>query len=76
MAKLYVSVGREAGVRTKDLVGMLTRECGVAGHNLGKIDVFDRHSVVEVPAAMSEEVIQAARRTQLCNQRIKMRPFR
>ncbi len=76
MAKLYVSVGREANVKAKDLVTLLTRECGVAAHNVGKIDVFDRHSVVEVPESMSEEVIQAGRRAQVCNQRIKMRPFR
>ncbi|HEY3266370.1 MAG TPA: DEAD/DEAH box helicase [Armatimonadota bacterium] len=62
MARLYLSVGRQEGVRPADIVGMIANEAGISGHDIGSIEIFDRSSFVEVPARAADRVIQAMAR--------------
>jgi ATP-dependent RNA helicase DeaD len=59
MSRLYLSAGREAGIRPQDIVGMIANEAHMAGADIGSIEIFDRSSFVEVPAPASERVIRA-----------------
>lgn len=58
-AKLFLSVGERDGVRAGDLVGAITGEAGVDGHAVGKIDIRESHTVVEVHDSVSRQVIKA-----------------
>lgn len=58
MARLYLSAGREAGIRPQDIVGMIANEAHLPGTAIGSIEIFDRSSFVEVPAAAAEKVIR------------------
>ena len=57
-AHLRLSVGAKDRVRTSDLVGALLNAVGLAKHQIGRVDVRDTYSVVEVRA----EAAEAARR--------------
>jgi ATP-dependent RNA helicase DeaD len=59
--RLYISVGRDAGVRPQDLVGAITGETHLSGRDLGSIEITQRFSLVEVPEAQADEVIDAMR---------------
>ena len=59
MTRLFVSLGRSSGVRPQDLVGAITGETGLAGRDVGAIEITDRFSLVEVPADSADEVIAA-----------------
>jgi ATP-dependent RNA helicase DeaD len=59
MARLYLSAGREAGIRPQDIVGMIANEAHLPGSVIGSIERFDRSSFVEVPADVAEKVIRA-----------------
>ncbi|HEY6793244.1 MAG TPA: DEAD/DEAH box helicase [Kineosporiaceae bacterium] len=59
MTRLFVSLGRSSGVRPQDLVGAITGETGLAGADIGAIEITDRFSLVEVPAAAADDVITA-----------------
>ncbi|HEX8431978.1 MAG TPA: DbpA RNA binding domain-containing protein [Longimicrobium sp.] len=58
-ARLYVGVGERDGVRAGDLVGAIAGETNIAGSQVGKIDIRDTFSIVEVPAELAEKVIAA-----------------
>jgi ATP-dependent RNA helicase DeaD len=57
--KLFLSVGERDGLTAKDLVGAITGEAGVPGGKVGKIDIRESHSVVEVQEAVAGKVISA-----------------
>jgi ATP-dependent RNA helicase DeaD len=57
--RLFVSAGTRDGLGPGDLVGAITGETGLAGEAVGKIEVRESHSTVEVPGNAAESVIQA-----------------
>ena len=61
MARLFVGLGRAAGIRPQDLVGAIAGEAGISGREVGSIDIADRFSIVEVPEELAEQVIKAMR---------------
>jgi len=58
-AKLFISIGSQDGIRPGDLLGAVTGEAGIAGSQVGKIDVRDAHSQVEVDGRVANKVIRA-----------------
>ncbi|MGH3712349.1 MAG: DEAD/DEAH box helicase [Micromonosporaceae bacterium] len=63
VTRLYVGLGRRAGVRPQDLVGAIAGESGLPGRKIGSIEIADRFSLVEVPEAAADDVIAALKRT-------------
>jgi ATP-dependent RNA helicase DeaD len=58
-AKLFVSVGERDGLRAGDLLGAITGEAGVDGRAVGKIDIHESHTLVEVHDVVARKVIKA-----------------
>ena len=61
VVRIYIGVGRSAGVRPADLVGAIANEARISSRDIGAIDVADRFSLVEVPAAGATAIITALR---------------
>jgi ATP-dependent RNA helicase DeaD len=59
--RLFVNLGRSAGIRPKDLVGAIAGETGLSGRDIGAIEIADRFSLVEVPDAAADAIIAALR---------------
>jgi ATP-dependent RNA helicase DeaD len=59
MTRLFVGVGRRAGIRPQDLVGAIANETSLSGRDIGAIEITDGYSLVEVPEAKADEVIRA-----------------
>ena len=59
MTKVFVSLGRRAGVTPGDLVGAMTGEAGLKGDQIGTISVHEVFSVVEVPSDRARKVVKA-----------------
>lgn len=57
-AKIFISVGERDGAGVRDLLGAITGETGVAGSDVGKIDVRDTFSIVEVRPNVAKKVIR------------------
>ena len=71
MASLFLSLGKTHGVLAKEIVGMLYGEAGLPDGCLGRITLFPKHSLVDVPEEFVELVIERTR-----NARLRGRPFR
>lgn len=61
--RLYIGMGRAAGIRPQDLVGAITGESTLSGRDIGAIEIADRFALVEIPLATADEVIAALRGT-------------
>ncbi len=71
--RLYVSLGREAGLRPQDLVGAITGETTLSGRNIGSIEISGRFSLVDVPEDAADEVIESLRNTKIRGRRATVR---
>ncbi len=73
IARLFIGAGRRAGVRPADLVGAITNEAGITSRDLGAIEIADGFSLVEVPEAMANEVVNAMRKATLRGHKVQVR---
>jgi ATP-dependent RNA helicase DeaD len=58
MVRLFINAGRQSGVRPADIVGAIANEAGVPGSSIGAIDIYDRHSFVDVPSQYLDQVLK------------------
>jgi ATP-dependent RNA helicase DeaD len=58
-ARIYVSIGQDAGTQARDLVGAITGEAKVDGSAIGAVEIEERYSLVEVRADRAEDVLRA-----------------
>lgn len=73
IARIYVGLGRQAGVRPADLVGAIAHESGLNARSIGAIDIAERFSLVEVPTHAADDVITALRGTTIRGKRVMAR---
>ena len=57
MTRVFVNVGEMDGVRPGDLVGAITSEAGIAKAEIGRVEIRERHSTVEVATAVANTVV-------------------
>lgn len=55
--KLFLSVGKKDNIKAKDIVGSIASNVAISGTDIGKINILDKFSFVEVPSEYVEEVI-------------------
>jgi len=71
--KLFINVGKMDSVRPGDLVGAITGESRLQGRDIGAIQIFEKFSLVEVPAGSAEDVIRAMRNTTIRGRKASIR---
>lgn len=76
MARVYIGVGREAGIRPGDLVGAIANEARVNSNIIGAIEIEQRFSIVDVPASMASGIIEVLGRARIKGRRVPVRLFR
>jgi len=62
---LKISVGKEESIRPADLVGAIAGEAQISSSLIGAIKIHDDNPLVEVTEELSEQVIEALRRTKI-----------
>ncbi|HVF40084.1 MAG TPA: DEAD/DEAH box helicase [Gemmatimonadaceae bacterium] len=73
MTKLYIGVGRRTGIRPADLVGAIANEAGISGREIGTIDMGPGFSLVEVPDAAADSIVEALAGAKIRGQRVSVR---
>ena len=58
MVPLFVNVGSRDGARPADIVGSIASQPGLSGTDIGRVDVRESHTVVEVAASVADTVIE------------------
>ncbi len=55
--RLHLNIGRQHKVGAKDILGAIAGETGLPGRLVGKIDIRDRHTLVEVPKEYAHDIL-------------------
>ena len=75
-SRLFVYVGRKDRVSAKDLVGALIKEAGLQKGQIGKIDVRETFSLVDVASAVMDQAVQRLSGVAIRGRRVTARPDR
>ena len=73
VARLFIGAGRNLSLRPGDLVGAIANEVGVDSSAVGAIQILERHTIVEVPDEIAEEIIVALRAATIRGKRVLVR---
>ncbi|MGA2490528.1 MAG: DEAD/DEAH box helicase [Anaerolineales bacterium] len=57
MVRLYLNMGKKHGIRPNDIVGTIAFHADIPGSSIGKIFIQEKHSLVDVPEALAEQVL-------------------
>jgi ATP-dependent RNA helicase DeaD len=72
-ARVYVGVGKKDGATVNDLVAVLTKEVRIERGKIGRVELRDAFSLVEVPAQDAERVASALNGTTIRRRRVTAR---
>jgi ATP-dependent RNA helicase DeaD len=72
MTRLFLSLGKTHGIMAKDIVGMMYREAGLPDGSLGRITLFPRHTLVDVPEDFADQAIRSTRSSKLKGKTFRM----
>jgi ATP-dependent RNA helicase DeaD len=73
VARLFLGLGRRAGLRPQDVVGAITGEAGLTTRDIGAIQITDRFALVEVPESDADRVIAALQRSTIRGRKTTVR---
>ena len=74
--RLFVTAGRQDGVRPADIVGALVNGVGIAKDAIGRVEIRDRFTLVEVRADEADRAAQGLSGATLRGRRVTARPDR
>jgi ATP-dependent RNA helicase DeaD len=72
-AKIYVGIGKKDGATVNDLVAVLTKDIRVDRGKIGRVELRDAYSLVELPAQEAERVASALNGVTIRRKRITAR---
>lgn len=73
MVSLFINVGRRNRVNPGDIVGAIANEGEVPGKSIGAIDVFDRYTLVDIPAEYVEQVLDLMKHSRIRKETLNIR---
>jgi len=75
-ARMFVTVGTKDRASAKDLVGALIKEAGLQKGQIGRIDVRETFSLVDVATAVMNQAVQRLSGVSIRGRRVSARPDR
>ena len=72
MDRFRIEVGWRDRVKPGNIVGAIANEAGLNGRSIGRIQIFDTHSLVDLPQGMPEEVFKGLQRLKVMNRELQI----
>ncbi|NUN14342.1 MAG: DbpA RNA binding domain-containing protein [Myxococcales bacterium] len=72
MERFRVEVGYAHGIKAKNIVGAIANEVGIDSEFIGRITIFDDHSLVDLPVGMPREVFHSLRAVRVSGHRLNI----
>jgi len=73
METYRIEVGHVHGVRPGNIVGAIANEAGLESCHIGRIDIHEAHSVLDLPADMPADLLQHLKKVWVSGQQLHMR---
>ncbi len=72
MQTYRIEVGHQHGVKPANIVGAIANEAEMDGQHIGRIDIFDDHSLVDLPEGMPKELYQSLQKVWVAGQQLRI----
>jgi ATP-dependent RNA helicase DeaD len=73
METFRIEVGHAHGVQPGNIVGAIANEADLESRYIGRIDIRDDHSLVDLPEGMPREILDHLKRVRVAGQPLRMR---
>ena len=73
MERFRVEVGHRDRVKPGNLVGAIANESGLQGRMIGRIQIFESHSLVDLPKGMPNDVFNNLKHLKVMNRELQIR---
>jgi len=67
-----LEVGHVHGVKPGNIVGAIANEAGLEGRYIGRVDIRDDHSFIDLPTGMPKEIFQTLKKTRVAGQPLRI----
>jgi ATP-dependent RNA helicase DeaD len=67
-----IEVGYDDGVKPGNIVGAIANEAGLEAKNIGRIEIFEDHALVDLPDGMPPEVMQHLKTVWCAGQQLRI----
>ncbi|KAA3616706.1 MAG: ATP-dependent helicase [Calditrichaeota bacterium] len=74
MERFRISVGHMHDVKPGNIVGAIANEAGIDAEFIGRIDIFDDYSTVDLPSSMPSTILTILKRTRISGQQLNITP--
>ena len=74
METFRIEVGHAHGVQPGNIVGAIANEAELESRYIGRIDIRDEYSLVDLPEGMPHEVMEHLKRVYVAGQSLRLRP--
>lgn len=68
-----IEVGHEHGVKPGNIVGAIANEAGMDAKHIGRIEIFDDHSVLDLPGDLPGDVLEHLKKVWVAGQQLQIR---
>jgi ATP-dependent RNA helicase DeaD len=72
METFRIEVGHSHGVKPANIVGAIANEAGLDSANIGRIDIRDDHSLIDLPAGMPGDVFKHLKKVWVSGQQLRI----
>ena len=72
MERFRIEVGHTHGVKPGNIFGAIANESGLDSEFIGRIDIHDEHSTIELPEGMPRGMFQALKRVWICQRQLRI----
>ena len=73
MGRYRVEVGHRDRVKPGNLVGAIANETGLGGRQIGRIQIFESYSLLDLPSELSVSVLSSLKRLKVMNRELQIR---
>jgi ATP-dependent RNA helicase DeaD len=74
--RLFMTIGRKDNIKAADIIKSITSEAHIPFHTIGKIEVFDKFTFIEIPEEFSDKVIRSVDDIMMKGKRVKVQHAR
>ena len=72
MERFRIEVGNTHGVKPGNIVGAIANEAEIDSEHIGRIEIFDDHSTVDLPEGMPKELMKHLKTVWISGQRLQI----
>jgi ATP-dependent RNA helicase DeaD len=72
MQSFRIEVGSTHGVKAANIVGAIANEAGLEARHIGRIEIFDDHSTLDLPDGMPKELLEHLKKVWVAGQQLRI----